>query len=399
MKRILLALLAICCVVSCRYKDPTPLDCKYYDSMIFERHITFDDMVDDVMKYYGESAGSFDAMNELVETGQEVAKSYTVYGIRYWTTDHEGKRVLASGLVYFPETMKIQGVVEIVPVIKNRSSCGTVNQSIPEAIAGCTGYIMTAPDLLGCGEASQYPICYLMHDLVAKNSADLRKAAHEFLYNHRYISMGKNDYLFGYSLGGSGVLALARFYEKHPEYGIKVKELWLGAGAYFPPEAVETIVSWNSEGSVLVPNILWAQNQYDTLNLDFTKIFKGDLLENYEELITGNVSSASLRGRLGDVMDNYMDRSFFSKDNEDWMRCRATLQKMSVPLDFKPKYPIVLYHSAEDHSIPIAQSDSLYMYLKSVGADVDYKRAPEGEHHMVGFKIEGDLALHLYHLI
>lgn len=380
---------------SCKEREFVPLDCTVYDSMIFERGVSFTMMVEDVMAQYGSHAGNYGELKGLLEEGKAAAKNYTLYGIRYRTTDHEGKPTLASGLIYYPETTHIEGIIEIVPVTKNRLSVGTVNRSIPEAIAGCTGYIMIAPDLLGCGAASDYPICYLQHDLVAKNAADMRKAAYEFLYNKRYTRLGNKDYLFGYSLGGSGVLALARFYAKHPEYRVKIKELWLGAGAYDPCETLDLIVAKRSDPSLMLPNILWSLNQYDSLGLDFNSILTGKMKEHYEELITGNVSTDSLRKDYGPAMDDYLNMDFFAEDSEDWQRCREVLRRKAVPIDFKPDYPIVIYHSEDDETIPVALSDTLNRHLLDVGAEVYYQRL-KGSHHLIGFKIEGDLARHLH---
>ena len=187
-------------LLSCRYKDPELLEYKVFDSLIFERKMTFDDMISDVMDQYGEHSSAYGELAELLEEGRQAAEDYTVYGITDNSLDHEGKPVKATGLVYYPETTYLKGVIEIVPVNKSKLSCGSVNRSVPEAIAGCTGYIMIVPDLLGCGGTEDYPISYVQHDDIVRLAADMRKAAYEFLYNHRYIRLGSKDYIFGYTV-------------------------------------------------------------------------------------------------------------------------------------------------------------------------------------------------------
>ena len=391
---IIIAVLTLLSLVSCRYKDPELLDCEYFDSLIFERKLNFETMLSDVMDQYGIHADSYAEMADLLEKGRRVGENYTLYGIRYKTVDHEGKPVLASGLVYYPETTHINGIIEIVPVNKNRISCGTVNQSIPEAIAGCTGYIMIASDLLGCGESSQYPICYLQHDCIVQSAVDMRKAAYEFLYNHRYMRLGGKDYLFGYSLGGGGVLALARHYVLHPELGIKVKELWLGGGAYYPLQAVETMLDQGREAAFILPNILWSMDKYDSLGVDFDRLFVGEFKDRYPEEITGDVPTETLTKIYGPVLSDYMDMSYFDESNETWQKARAALLRKDVPIDFKPDFPIYLYHSEDDETLPVSQSDTLYSRLKAAGAKVKYNRL-KGSHHLIGFTIEGDMARHL----
>ncbi len=381
-------------LLSCRYKDPELLEYKVFDSLIFERKMTFDDMISDVMDQYGEHSSAYGELAELLEEGRQAAEDYTVYGITYNSLDHEGKPVKATGLVYYPETTYLKGVIEIVPVNKSKFSCGSVNRSVPEAIAGCTGYIMIVPDLLGCGGTEDYPISYLQHDDIVRLAVDMRKAAYEFLYNHRYIRLGNKDYIFGYSLGGGGALALARHYSLHPECGIKVKELWLGAGAWDPLAAVKEYAASGRCGAVILPNMLVSIDFYNHLGVDFSTVFKGEFLENYQELTAGYISTDSLTTRFGPELDAYIDMDFFAEDNAVWQKVQDALSSQLVPVDFKPSFPVFLYHSADDATIPVSASDSLNARLLRAGAKVYYHRT-EGSHHLTGFKIEGDMARHL----
>ena len=388
----LLSAAALLC--SCESCNPEPLEYKTFEELLFVRKVDFQTMIDDVMAQYGESAGKFDEFEALLEEGRPLAKDYTLYGITYKTTDHNGDPVSASGLVYFPETRMKKGVLEIVPVNKSKKSCGTVNRSVPEAIAGCTGYIMIVPDLIGCGSTSDYAISYLQHDLIARVAADMRKAAFEFLRNHRKYRLGSQDYLFGYSLGGSGVLALARHYAKHPELGVKVRELWLGAGAYFPRQAVDLIAARQTSSYTILPNILYSLEWYDQLGLAFDEVFIGEMKDNYEELASGEIPIEELSERFGPSLDTYVNRDFFRDDCEGWQKIRSALELKEIPIDFKPSFPVYLYHSVDDSVIPHDLSDSLNARLLRAGARVNYIKA-EGTHHNVGFRIEGDLARHL----
>lgn len=391
---IILLLVSLALFGSCQSDSFEPIEYKYFEGVLFERKVDFQTMIDDVMHHYGENAGDFGELDGLLQKGRLLAKDYTVYGIKYKTVDHEGKPVSASGLIYFPESFRKKGTLEMIPVNKSRVNCGTANRSIPEAIAGCTGYIMIVPDLLGCGESSDYAICYMQHDLIVRVAADMRKAAYEFLYNQRRFRLGRYDYLFGYSLGGSGVLALARYYAEHPEEGVKVKELWLGAGAYFPRQMVDMFVKTRQSSYAILPNILYSLEWYENLGLDFNEVFTGDLRDNYEELVTGDVSTDYLSSRLGSSLDAYISPDFMSEDCEGWRKVQESLSAKDIPIDFKPDFPVYLYHSVDDTVIPHDLSDSLNARLLRAGAKVNYVQT-EGTHHNTGFKIEGDLALHL----
>lgn len=380
---------------SCGSDGFEPMEYETFEELLFERKVNFQTMIDDVMHHYGQSAGQFSDLDGLLQQGRLLAKDYTIYGIKYRTVDHEGKPVSASGLIYFPESLLgSKGTLEIIPVNKSRQSCGTVNRSIPEAIAGCTGYVMIVPDLLGCGVSSDYAICYLRHELIARVAADMRKAAREFLWNTRRHFMGHSDYLFGYSLGGSGVLSLARHYATHPEEGVKVKELWLGAGAYFPRQMVEMFVQEDKSSYAILPNMIYSLEWYENLGLDLEEVFTGELRENYEELVTGNVSIDTLSNRFGPSLSAYFSPGFFSDESEGWQKVRESLSAKDIPIDFKPDFPVYLYHSTDDAVIPHDLSDTLCARLRRAGGKVNYV-ITEGTHHNTGFRIEGDLALHL----
>ena len=371
---------------SCRYEDPEPLVCEVFEDLLFERKVDFDAMLSDMRHHYGETTGTFEGFEEAVKDARLIAEDFTVYGISYRTVDHQGRPVKASGLVYFPETTHIQGIIEILPVNKCRESCGTANKTVAEAMVGLGGHIMIVPDLLGCGQSDSYPIAYLQHENIARVAADMRKAAYEFLYNHRYIRLGGEDYIFGFSLGGSGALALARHYQQHPELGVKVKELWIGSGAYAPAETIDEILDRGTCGYAILPNILYALNWYENLGIDLREAFSGEMRERYEELANGDIEIDILTQRYGSSLDAYLNPAFFREDNAQWQKLHRALEDLTVPLDFKPDYPVRVFHSVDDEVIPCASSDRLVERLRQAGVDVQYRQTT-GRHHHTAYEM------------
>lgn len=355
-------------------------------SKLYTKTITFNELVKNALDEFDISEDGI--MAPYVGDAQKLLSlniRYDVHAITYHTVTPDGKPTIASGVIYYPRTFSPKGVLEISPITKSKKQCGSINYSIPEAVPGMVGYISIMPDLIGYGSTEELPISYLQHDNIARVSADMRQAAAEFIYNHYHHEMSRESILFGYSLGGSGILALARYYEKNPSVGVVVRDLYLGAGAYFPDLVIDELSKTRRSDYAAVPNILWSINYYAHLNLNFDNLFVGKLAEHYSEWCTGYKPIFDLTKELGTDMNNYISKDFLDHiDDPKYAPLMDAFKQLNIPLDWVPKARIHLYQAAEDHYVPSAGSDKLYDYFKSVGAKVEYKRYDDLSHIEVG---------------
>lgn len=298
----------------------------------------------------------------------------TAYGISYHTIDPEGNPTLASGVIYMPRKKgKPKGVIEVSPLTRSKIDCATRDIMAAEIFPGMMGYVTIIPDLIGCGISDNIPIAYLQHDNVAEVSADMRKAAAEFLEKEQHYKLPMESLLFGYSLGGSGVWALARHYQQHPELGVSVRHIFAGGGAYYPEVALRAFHSTRYSDYAILPNIVYSMNHYDHLQMDFTHIFKGELLKHYGEWCKGNIPIPELTQMIGTKLDRYLNFDFFNDQNPEYMRLMKVVTEKTISEDWVPKARVHLFHSRHDTYVPIACFWELYKHLKRCGARVDYK--------------------------
>lgn len=381
--------------VSCNRETESFGECKYYDSLISKKSITFMEEIRWSMEQFGVGEEALDQYKDLIDRVAKLAPDYTVYAIRYKTVDTEGKEILASGIIYYPESLKVKGVALISPFNKSKGLSGSSSGLVAEAIPVMSGYIGIIPDLLGYGETSEYPICYYQNDNVVRLSDDMRKAAREFLLRERFYNIGNSLYLAGYSFGGSNILALARHYDIHPELGIKIKGLFVGGGAYHPYETFRDIYENGFSGYSVLPSIVWSLDKYENLGIDFSQVFIGRLKDEYETLITGQLRFNELTSILGTDIHAYLNDSFFREDNPMWLRLKASLLSKDIPFDWIPSYEVRIYHSQNDEAIPISASDALYAYFKEKGVKVEYLHGSNGSHITMGMEMSVDAGEYL----
>ena len=209
--------------------EPEPESTAVFVEQLEERTITFDEILDHEKENFGISDEDLKTYSGRLQMLRMLTNRCTAHAISYRTITPQGTPTVASGVVYVPKTDKIRGVIEISPINKSKDYCASKYMYTFEATPALLGYICIIPDLIGCGKTSNLPISYMQHDNVARVGADMRKASEEFLLNRYNLNLSKESMIFGYSLGGSGAWALARFYQLHPERDVNITEIFVPA--------------------------------------------------------------------------------------------------------------------------------------------------------------------------
>ena len=353
-------------------EDQAPQQEPVLESVVSIEKVTLQEILDFLIEDYNVSPEELAQFDDKLQFLRSVAVDLTAYSVKYHTVTPDGQPIVASGMVYYPDIKNPRGVVEVSPINRGKTDCATRCIRTIETISGTLGYVSVLPDLIGCGSTEELPISYMQHENAARVSADLRRAADELIREKYNRSISNKSILFGYSLGGSVSWALARYYAKHPELGVDVKDVYIGGGAYDPSIAMKAFASTRYSQYAILPNILYSMNNYDKLSLDFNKIFRGELLKNYREWCTGQVPIAELTRRLGYDIGEYINLEFLSEDNPAMQRVMQAVATKAIPNDWVPSGKVHMYCSKNDTYVPRQCSDQLYDYLKSVGAKVDY---------------------------
>ena len=357
--------------------------------------ITFYEALQEVMKQYQVTEEDRAPYRRQLDMGAMRARRYDAHVITYHTTDPNGHRVVASGVVYYPKTGKPRGVIEALSYNKHKDLCPSKVLANISLLQGMAGFIVIVADQIGCGATDDMLIPYFYHDNVAKVSADLRLAATELVRNVYGRAMPSWTLISGFSLAASEAWALARYYDKHPELGVKVNQVWMSGGAYQPIKVLDYLLQSLRADYVFIPNVIYSANHYDSLGLDLHKVFRGELSEHYEEWCTGRMKQTELKERLGTDISQYLNLDFFADNNDDYQRLRASLERTTIPNDWKPTCDVHIYHAANDSYVPIICANDLVEYLRSIGAKVDYV-VTDSSHWDNGIKMASEMAKILY---
>ena len=375
-------LLSICafCLVSCQQEEERLKEEPYQvlNAILSTDEVIFEDAVNKLAEDVGLTTEDTEPYKKEINMAALKARKYKAYTITYHTTDPHGNPVISSGVVYYPKSGSPRGVIEAVSFNKNKNKCPSKQLANLEVLQGMAGFIVLAPDLIGCGSTESMVIPYLYLDNVAKVSVDFRLAATELVRNVYGRSMPEWTMISGISLAASEAWALARYYHIHPELGVHVNQIWMSGGAYDPQLVLENQLSTCHAEYAFIPNVLYSINHYEGLGLNLNDIFRGELSQHYEEWCTGYMAVLDLTERLGTDLTQYLNIDSFKDENPNYQLIKKCVEKMVVPNDWVPSCKIHIYHGRNDTFVPIACSDELVEYLRSVGARVDYVVTEEG---------------------
>lgn len=378
----LLATAVLASLTACEKEEKEhlePIAYQVLDSIVSTSSINFDQAL---VSLYDNELGADEALiskyNSLIKLGKLRSRAYKAYVINYHTTDPNGKPIVASGVVYYPNSGKPLGVLESVPFNKNRDRCPSQQIANLQALLGMKGYIILVPDQIGCGATADIPISYLYSDNAAKVCADFRLAATELVRNIYGYSMPSWTMVYGISLSASAAWALARYYHQHPEVGVRVNQIWMCSGIYKPKEALIHYLKQESTFYACLPNILYSTNYYDQLGINLQNVFRGELSLHYEEWCSGEIGIFELTNRLGEEISQYLNMDFFVDSNPDYQKILQAADRQVIPNDWKPGCPVHIFHSDDDTLAPFASAEELANHLRSLGVEVEFEVTHNG---------------------
>ena len=309
---------------------------------------------------------------QQIQAAAMKSRAYKAYTIAYHTTDPHGKPIVASGVVYYPKSGKPRGVIEAVSFNNDKYMCPSQELKNIEVLLGMAGYIVVTADHIGHGITTELVTPFFNHDNAVKVNVDLRAAATELVRNVYGHNMPQWTLITGMSLAASEAWALARYYQQHPERGVRVNQIWVCGGAYKPVEVFAQQFRTRFTNYALIPNVIYSVNHYDNLGLDLSQVFRGELSQHYEEWCTGKVKIFELTEMLGTDLSNYLNYDFFNDANEGYLRLKASIEQFSIPNDWVPEAAVHIYHARNDTFVPYESSERLVDYLRSVGVNVDF---------------------------
>lgn len=286
---------------------------------------------------------------------QDVLPRYAVtsYRLDYFTTDADGREVLASGLVSVPE--KAAGATSPVLGYQHgtifRDAEAPSNHAVASEVAvvlASLGYIVVAPDYVGFGASRGMPHPYLLAAPSAASVVDSLTAARTW---RTQAGVPDNGQLFlaGYSEGGYATVAAHRALQASASPQLQNLRMSVaGAGPYDVQTTMDGLVDLVRQeqpvlGALLTPGLL--------------RYLGGSAQREVRRLL--------LRALIPGDADVAYDTRFIDRFLADDVRYIAETSSVH---DWKPGVPLHLYHGRDDRSVPYASSVSTVRAMQNRGA-------------------------------
>ena len=280
--------------------------------------------------------------------------SVSSYRLNYVTTDKNGAKVTASGLVSVP--VKVAGARS--PVLSyqhastfrnNQAPSIKVEAVEPPLVLASLGYIVVSPDYVGFGASYGVEHPYLTSSPSSRAVIDMLSAAQTW---RRQAGVADNGQLFlaGYSEGGYATMAAHRaIHQQGGELKTQLQAAVPGAGPY---DVQETLDEQLDRVRKLFPPL--------------ALLIDPDHLSDASESVRNEVRRLLLRQMVpedGDVRYQtlFMDR-FLADDKA------GIAAEHSVHLGWAPSVPVYLFHGRGDLTVPYSAAESARDTLRAAGA-------------------------------
>ncbi|SNZ09397.1 Secretory lipase [Persephonella hydrogeniphila] len=340
-----------------------------------------------------------------VNTSQSTYFGLYAYKIIYWTTDKEGNKIRASGLLVIPDYSSLPPDKQLLfsyPLVTDNHGTIFLNDEAPtEDIStffnggsptgstlslvlqytGTLGFAVAMPDYIGYGESVDHYHPYMIAEPLANSVADMIKAVYEYAEKNT-LPMKREVYLAGYSEGGFVTMASARKLQGKTPYHIKavfpmagvynMEKMGLGiitAGSMvFPPYPAYVVYAYSKAYSdIVLQNILQSAFQ-STLDTLFDKTKDGTTIYGMMFAYAGKDPNN----------DTFLVSDFFTLDaidsfiNNPDFPLRKRLRENNVD-NWVPQMKMIFIHCGGDNILPQQLAYETYQKFASNGApDVDF---------------------------
>jgi len=314
-----------------------------------------------------------------------VKSGVKVYRLTYHTKALDGKPVLASGVVLFPENFS-----DSLSVLSFQHGTMTTEDEAPsnykpvgnaEAYVAATigaslakGYYIVMPDYLGYGESKSIQHPYQHRASLASASLDMLRAAKEFA-GANHLKLKKKIQLAGYSEGGYATMALHQEIEKNAASEFMVLKSYPAAGPYDMVSTAQWVVSQTTEMPAAAASyylwVLLTYNQMYGINAPLT-----DLVTplNASKIAAATAAGNPLAAQIDlDPSKLYTPAFISGIKNATNTKFIAALRENNV-YDWKPKAPVVLFHSEGDDFVPFLNAVITEKKMTENGAMVTLSR-------------------------
>ncbi|MBC3786403.1 alpha/beta hydrolase family protein [Spirosoma utsteinense] len=292
------------------------------------------------------------------------------YRLEYTTTNSDGTKINASGVVIVPTDAG-----KAVPLLSMQHGTIQNDADAPSyfgrgseaymlgSLFASHGYIISAPDYVGYGASKDVPHPYEHRSSLATASLDMLRATREFV---RENQIGWDDRLFlaGYSEGGYATMALQKKIEEETGDEFNLVASSCGAGAYDKPSFMQHIVNEPTSGVASINRLyVWVLLTYDRiygLNRPMNYYFR----EPYASQVTASGKDVTINVSLHTTFTDSFKKAINEGTDAGFLKA---VQDNDIH-DWKPETRTRLYHGDADDTVLYLNSQNTYDAMQKRGA-------------------------------
>ncbi len=308
--------------------------------------------------------------------------------INYYTTWHDGSRILASGFLMVPtEKLKETSSELIYHHGTKMSKARGINIKNGEQFicAGfaAEGYVVYFPDYIGLGRGEKFHL-YQHAPTQSSSSMDLIRAARQYLKDIGYITDSRL-FITGYSQGGHAALGLHKTIQEGYTNEFNVAASSPMSGAYDMSGVQRECMFRPYEFPSYFPYLMRAFDEvYDLFDEEFSSLFLSPYDEVVNNYYTGDCDIWEINPLLPEIPIAALKpeaKAKYLKEGENLNRILKVISENNV-YDWTPEKPVQLCYCESDEQVnyqnPIVAYDhmrkrgSKNVYLKSGGKKFDH---------------------------
>ena len=301
----------------------------------------------------------------------------TAISYTYRSADPQGKPVELSALIYIPKAAldgtELSGIcLANHGTIASNAECPTMKGQFEGAFAW-KNFAILMPDYYGFGVSADRPQAYLDAETTARGNIDAYLAAVQLLKDLD-VTIPSDLYSFGYSQGGFNSMANLKYVSQHPELDISFRKVMCG-GSPFDVE-----LTWDAytkglfrNAIAFVPMTVVSINESQQLGLPYSSLFKGDLLQNWQEwILSKDYTISQINRKIGtDGLSGILNDDFMAGTGSAYDSIMAVCRRYSLTSGWIPPSgtDIILYHSKGDDTVPFDNLAAMKEFLDDVAPD------------------------------
>ena len=357
--------------ISCSEENPGPP----YEPQYLESYITITSLTKEEIQASITEGGLFPpAVAAFVQFGVRAVR------IHYHTIGVNGEPLIASGALLVPISNEAMPMLSFQHgTLANASEAPSLFQSVYTdqlTFFASTGFVTALPDYIGYGATANLEHPYEHRATLATATRDMLRASSEYFKVENLQDPDERLFLSGYSEGGFATMAAIKLMQEEHSDEFSITAATVGAGAYNKTATAEYVITSN-ENQEYINTFVWVLDVYNRIYPHLQRPYSHYFNEPYASLIEQNGVFTPIEPNPSLLFKSSFIESVLDGTDSQMLSALAD----NDCYDWKPEFPIRLYHGNADRLVPYLNSETAYDAMVARGtADIELITQEGGTH-------------------